>query len=138
MIRSLGVRVLASAVIGWLGFAGCVSADLKRARAVEEGLVGLTIERLVSCAGQPKSDRQTGDVRTLTYYQGCGLIEEEFPTTRGTMSRERRHGCEATFEVQGNQVRRAIFMPLPDGAPYELYHCEERFAACVNHSLDTR
>lgn len=134
MIRRAPVRVLAGAVIGWLGLAGCVSTDLKRARAIEEGLVGLPVERLVSCAGQPKSDRQTGDVRTLIYYQGCGLIEEEFPTTRGTMSRARRHGCEATFEVQGGQIRRAIFMPVPNGALYELYHCEELFARCVNGS----
>ncbi len=138
MIRSLGVRVLAGAVIGWLGLAGCVSADLKRVRAVEERLVGLPVERLVACAGQPKSDRQIGDVRSLTYYQGCGLIEEEFPTTRGTMSRERRHGCEATFEVQGGQVRRATFNPVPNGASYELYHCEERFAACVNGSANPK
>ncbi len=138
MTGTWGGRLLAGAVLGWFSLLGCVSPDVRRTRAFEEGLVGLTEERLLSCAGQPKSDRQTGDVRALTYYQGCGMLEQEFPTSRGTMSRERRHGCEATIELQGGRIRRATFVPVPNGASYEIYHCEERFATCVNGSANPK
>ena len=119
-------------IVGMVVAAGCVSADVQRARAVQNGLVGLTREQVLACAGQPQGESQAGDLRTLTYYRSCGMLEQEFPTTRGTMARQARHGCQATVEFEAGLVRRAQFRPVPDGAAYEMYHCEELFAACAS------
>lgn len=117
-----------------MGPAGCLSPDMKRARAVQESLVGLTQAQVVACAGAPASEERKGDVTVLTFYKRCGMLEQGFPAARGTVAREARHGCLATLEVEGGRVTRARFEAIPDDATYELYHCEELFADCAASS----
>ncbi len=127
MNRALGWCML-SLLIGPMG---CVSTELRRARAVQDALTGQTRAQLVACAGQPAEEGAAGDQTVLTYYRTCGMLEQGFPTTRGTMARALRHGCRATVELDRERVSRVVFVPTPEGADYEMYHCEEIFAACL-------
>ena len=123
-----------SLVLALAGASGCVSAEMRRARVVQDDLVGYTRAQLTTCAGEAQREAQKEDRKVLTYYKSCGMLEEGFPTTRGTMARAHRHGCQATVEFDGDTIRRVVFVPVPEGADDEVYHCEEMFAACMTRN----
>ncbi|GKS60170.1 hypothetical protein YTPLAS18_36970 [Nitrospira sp.] len=118
-------------VLALIGSAGCVSAEMQQARVVGNALVGLTRTELVTCAGEPQDVTQQNGRAVLVYYKGCGALEQGFPTTHTTMTRVPRHGCRAAVEVEDETIRLVEFVPIPAGADYEAYHCEEIFASCT-------
>jgi hypothetical protein len=93
-----------------------------------QALIGLTEERLHTCAGTPLREIVQPDSTLLVYYREAAIFEESYSSGKGS-NPGFHHGCWATILTESRRVTGVEFRPVPD-PDSDTHECQEIFATC--------
>ena len=112
-------------------FLGCVMHGQSEVRdnQGQYRLMGKTKQEVLACAGIPIKDNEYGDVAELIYYKEASLLEESFPSSKGSVPRS-HHGCRASVQLKGNRVMEVHYQSVPNSY-HDEDHCDEIFEFCT-------
>jgi len=111
-------------------FHGCVGPRVGPLGMKGQALIGLTEERLRTCAGVPLREVSQPASTLLVYYREAAMFEESFGGSKGS-KRGYHHGCWTTILVEESRVTGVEFRPVPD-PDADTHECQEIFAACAS------
>jgi hypothetical protein len=117
-------------VFAMLGLYGCAGSVLRPAEMHGQALIGLTQERLRTCAGPPLREVTQTTSSLLIYYREAAMFEESFGGGKGSKPGY-HHGCWTTILVEESRVTGVEFRPVPD-PDADTHECQEIFAACAS------
>ena len=95
-----------------------------------QALIGLTEERLRTCAGVPLREVSQPASTLLVYYRESAMFEESFGGSKGS-KRGYHHGCWTTILIEESRVTGVEFRPVPD-PDADSHECQEIFVACAS------
>jgi hypothetical protein len=123
-------RVLAVSV-GLAVFYGCAEVSFNGSGdyPARRMLIGKTKQQLFACAGNPVGEKTQGDQVSIVYYKEASLLEESFPSSKGSFAMV-HHGCRATVSLEQDRVRDVRYESVPSSYRDE-DHCEEIFQLCT-------
>jgi len=111
-------------------FNGCVGPRAGPVGVNGQVLIGMTQERLHTCAGAPLREVSQPASRLLVYYREAVMFEESFGGSKGSKGGY-HHGCWATILVEEGHVTGVEFRPVPDPEA-DTHECQEIFVACAS------
>jgi hypothetical protein len=118
----------------WIGMSGCateVPSVMLAPPSVEKALIGKTEQELLACAAVTPNERALGDVTQLMFYNEASLLEESFPTSKGSIPQP-HHGCLAHVQLRERRVDSIHYHAVPPShAGYD--HCDAIFETCLGH-----
>ncbi|TLY29872.1 MAG: hypothetical protein E6K63_03580 [Nitrospirae bacterium] len=109
---------------------GCVGLRAGPIGVNGQALIGLTEERLRTCAGAPLREVSQPASTLLVYYREAAMFEESFGGSKGS-KRGYHHGCWTTILVEESRVTGVEFRPVPD-PDADSHECQEIFVACAS------
>ena len=92
-------------------------------------LMGKTKQEVLACAGIPFKQHSHGDMAELIYYKEASLLEESFPSSKGSVPKI-HHGCRANVQLKGNRVVEVHYQSVPNSY-HDEDHCDEIFESCT-------
>ncbi len=108
---------------------GCTGPATERDGISGHALIGMTEERLRTCAEAPLREVAQPDSALLVYYHEAAVFEESFGGGKGSKPGY-HHGCWATILTEKGRVIGVEFRPVPD-PDADTHECQEIFAACA-------
>lgn len=126
--RALGRHLLVLTALCAL-VSGCAGPKPAPVGVNGETLIGLTQERLHTCAGAPLRVMSHPASTLLLYYREAAMFEESFGGGKGSKPGY-HHGCWATLLVEEGRVTGVEFRPVPQ-PDADTHECQEIFAACA-------
>lgn len=109
---------------------GCAGPMIMPGSLDGQALIGLTEERLHTCAGTPLREIVQPASTLLVYYREAAIFEESFTSGKGSAAGF-HHGCWATILTEKGRVTGVEFRPVPDPNS-DTHECQEIFAACAS------
>jgi hypothetical protein len=112
-------------------FLGCATADPGEMRDHQGPykLMGKTKQEVFACAGIPIREQEHDDMAELIYYKEASLLEESFPSSKGSVPKS-HHGCRANVRFKGNRVVDVHYQSVPNSS-HDEDHCDEIFESCT-------
>lgn len=112
-------------------FLGCAAHDPGQMRdnQGQYRLMGKTKQEVLACAGIPLKDNEYDDMAELIYYKEASLLEESFPSSKGSVPKS-HHGCRANVQLRGNRVVEVHYQSVPN-SHHDEDHCDEIFQFCT-------
>ena len=133
-MKTLGTRRWELVLFGLVGLCALsTSCVLPRAGPVGvkgQALLGLTQERLRTCAGAPLHEVSQPASTLLVFYREAVMFEESFAGGKGSRAGY-HHGCWATILVEEGRVTGVEFRPVPD-PDADTHECQEIFVVCAS------
>lgn len=133
-MRILGTRRWELLLFGLVGacalFGGCVGPRAGPVGVKGQALLGLTQERLRTCAGAPLHEVSQPASTLLVFYREAAMFEESFVGSKGSRAGY-HHGCWATILVEEGRVTGVEFRPVPD-PDADTHECQEIFVVCAS------
>jgi hypothetical protein len=130
---ALGISARYPRLLGLIGLcglaAGCIYSISTPANLPGQALVGLPVEQVRACAGNPLREVSRPASTMLVYYREAAMFEESFFGGKGSKPGY-HHGCWATLLVENGRVTGVEFRPVPD-PDADTHECQEIFVACV-------
>ena len=111
-------------------FTGCVGPRAGPVGVKGQALLGLTQERLRTCAGPSLREVSQPASTLLVYYREAAMFEESFGGGKGSKPGY-HHGCWATILVEEGHVTGVEFRPVPD-PDADTHECQEIFVVCAS------
>ena len=133
-MRTLSTKPSGLFLFGLVGmgalFIGCIGPRAGPVGVKGQGLIGLTQERLRTCAGPSLREVSQPASTLLVYYREALMFEESFGGAKGSKAGY-HHGCWATILVEKGRVTGVEFRPVPnpDAGTHE---CQEIFVVCAS------
>lgn len=112
-------------------FAACAGGPSDRSDAVKmaDVLRGKTKQKLLACAGAPRSERTSQSLTTMVYQEEAELVELSVPGAKSSGPRDVPHRCRATVILKDDRVTDVRYESVPKWLGAE-NHCDEIFARC--------
>ena len=133
-MRTLSIKPSGLFLFGLAGmcalFIGCIGPRGGPAGVKGQGLIGLTQERLRTCARPSLREVSQPASTLLVYYREALMFEESFGGGKGSKPGY-HHGCWATIIVEEGRVTGVEFRPVPD-PDADTHECQEIFVACAS------
>ena len=137
-MRTFSIKRLELFLYGLVGvgvlLSGCVELRAGPVGINGQALLGLTQERLRTCAGPPLHEVSKPASTLLVFYREALMFEESVPGALGGGKGSRigyHHGCWATILVEEGRVTGVEFRPVPD-PDADTHECQETFVACAS------
>ena len=92
-------------------------------------LMGKTKQEVLACAGIPIREQEHDDMAELIYYKEASLLEESFPSSKGSVPKN-HHGCRASVQLKENHVVGVRYQSVPNSY-HDEDHCDEIFESCT-------
>lgn len=108
----------------------CAWPGAKPVSVTGKALLGLTQERLRTCAEAPLHELSRPAATLLVYYREAAMFEESFGGGKGSKPGY-HHGCWATLLIEEGRVTGVEFRPVPD-PDADTHECQVIFVACAS------
>ncbi len=133
MITNMKIKQSGVVLSGFVGLcalvSGCAEFSTERSGLPGHALIGMTEERLRTCAEAPLREVTEPDSTLLVYYHEAAVFEESFGGGKGSKPGY-HHGCWATILTEKGRVIGVEFRPVPD-PDADTHECQEIFATCA-------